>query len=86
MAYLWLCGLAALLAAGVARFAGRRAQIVPWAAIAGLLGGVVRASQPSLFRAENGFGVALVAFGVPATLIGLVVGLIVRGAAPQQAE
>jgi hypothetical protein len=73
MAYLWLA------AAAGARLAGRRRQIIAWALLGGLLGGAARASQPTLFRAENEFAVALVFFGLPAVAIGLAVGLVVRG-------
>ena len=84
MSYLWPAGVGALLAAAAARLAGRPAQIVPWAVLGGLLPGAVRTFQPTLFRAENGFGGALLAFALPATLVGLVVGVIVRAAAPHR--
>ena len=75
MSYLWLALAAALLASAIALLA-RRPRWAPPAAVAGsLVVGVVRAAQPTLFHAENGFVLTLVVFGFLPLVIGLAIGL-----------
>jgi len=40
--------------------------------------GIVQATRPTLFLAENGFWVAFLGFGVPSMLAGLCAGLAAR--------
>ena len=78
MTYLWIAGGAALIAAGAARLIGRPRHAPAWASVGGLVVGVAGASQPTLFRAENGFVPALVAFTIPAVALALAIGMVVR--------
>jgi hypothetical protein len=78
MTYLWFALTAAVIGAAVAGHFRWPGQSVASAIGAALLVAAVRAAQPTLFRAENGLGFAFVAFGLPAALIGLVVGLVAR--------
>jgi hypothetical protein len=44
----------------------------------GLLAGIVHATRPTLFLAENGFWFAFLVFGVPSVLVGLCAGFMTR--------
>lgn len=46
--------------------------------IGGLIGGAWFGLQPTLFRAENGVLVSLVAFALPGAVVGLAIGAIAR--------
>ena len=74
-----LIAFAAAVAAAVLAVAARRPRFALGAAVLGSVGAAsVRAAQPTLFRAENGFAGALLAFGILAGLVGLAVGLVAR--------
>ena len=80
MTYLLLVFLASIAGAIVGwRIGGARWCVAGGMAV-GLVAGIVRATRPTLFLAENGFGVAFVAFGVPSMLVGVCAGLATRAA------
>jgi hypothetical protein len=79
MSYLWLALVASIAAAAAARLFRRPGWTLPAAVAGSLLVGVVEAAQPTLFRAENGFALALVFFGLLPLLIGVAIGFAARG-------
>jgi hypothetical protein len=79
MTYLWLALVASMLAVLSVRLLRRPDWTLRVAVAASLVVGVSEAARPTLFRAENGFALAFVFFGLAALVIGLAVGFIARG-------
>lgn len=73
----------ALVVAALAAFLVVRLGLAAWAPFAGALGslaiGLVMVTRAVQFRAEHGLGVTLLAFALPAAIVGALVGLGVRG-------
>ena len=76
MDFLWFACGAGLLG-GVVAWIARPRWMLPAAASGGVLVGAVIAAQPTLFRAENGFWIAFIMFGVPSALVALLAGVLV---------
>ena len=68
---------AGLLGAALAAIVRPR-WVYPAAAAGGALVGAGIAAQPTLFRAENGFWLAFMMYGVPSVVVALVGGGIVK--------
>jgi hypothetical protein len=78
MTYLWFALVASIVAVVAAHLSRRPGWSLAAAVAGSLLVGVGRAAQPTLFRAENGFALALVFFGLLPLVIGLTVGFIAQ--------
>ena len=78
MSYLLLVFIVSVGGAVAAwRTIGARWCVVAGTAV-GLVAGVVQATRPTLFLAENGFWLTFLLFGVPSVLAGLFAGLATR--------
>ena len=78
MIYLPLVFIVSAAGAFVARRTGGGRWCVVAGTAVGLVAGIVQATRPTLFLAENGFWVAFLGFGVPSMLAGLCAGLAAR--------
>ena len=78
MIYLLLVFMASTAGAMVTwRIRGARWCVAGGTAV-GLVAGIVNATRPTLFLAENGFWLAFLVFGAPSALTGLCAGLTTR--------
>ena len=72
----------ALVVAALAAFVVVRLGLAAWAPVAGALGslaiGLVMAMRAVQFRAEHGLAVTLLAFALPAAMVGALVGFGMR--------
>ena len=80
MIYLLVVFIVSTAGALVARRTGGVRWCVAAGAAVGLVAGIVHATRPTLFLAENGFAFAFLVFGVPSVLVGLCAGLATRAA------
>lgn len=76
--------LAVFIVSTAGALVARRAGGVRWCVVAGtavgLVAGIVSATRPTLFLAENGFWLTFLVFGLPSMLAGLCAGIATRAA------
>jgi len=76
MTYLGTAALVAAVGIALGALLRRRSLSLVGGVIGGLCVGVAHAQKPTLFLAENGPWLTVPLFSLPATLVGLIVGLV----------